>query len=927
MIRKCLLIIGTVWLSICSYAQSSYEEEALEQFGKGLYHYSVMNMDSAYYYYNSAGWLFMLNGNSEMQLSSFKAKGDCAMQAGEFDLAIKAYDAALDVAQKIEDELSEYRIYMVLRKSYLFKSDINAVMQVEYKIDSLTAATSNAQIKYEILRSLVNDAIQHNNLDLAEHYLKEMEEYSKALPEDTRLSSSIDLIFLFRQLYCLLGRWDNARTYSSHCIALGREVFTQPNNRYLYYMNYDIEAEICARLGNREGAFAALDSIQYGLNFAEYTHPVMWSRYHRCVGTIYMIFQEWDSACIEFRKALDVWSQDSNDYYDEDYSINEVLLSQALKQAGKYEEARACLLDYIQYCTQRFGKGSVEYARALYMLGDIEGWCGDYKQGEQNYSRTVTMLKDYVKNNLHFVSVQERESFWNMFLPIIQAMPAYALKAGNRQDEFVEQCYNGLFITKSFLLESEKSTAALVEEQCLSEERNIYYEYLQLQMQLKELERYPEKNRLLLATVHERLLSANRKLTPIFSRIGYTDYLKTTYQDVKKVLKDNEFLLDFADFRSDKGVQQHVAFRVCGQQKYPELVKSFSTEDIDSLLEGMPLENLYDTNLAVASEHLIWGPITRDIPLGSTVYYVPSGKMHQIVLESLPMQDGSLLGEHYEFVRLTSARELFRNKSTIALSEIDSVVLYGGLDYSLDTSVMLAEAKVYDSLPLNSFRNSRDVRGDSIFSPLPQSEKEVKSIGKTLSKNGITPALLEGAKGSEESFISMSGHAPTILHLATHGFYYSPKDTNQSIEFLQGYKDAMMLTGLAFSGANQAWQGKQLPDGVLGGVLSAYGISNLDFRNTELLVLSACHSGDGEATPEGLFGLQRAFKKAGVRTMILSLWDVDDNVGAEFMARFYEILFSDVTNMHKRAAFNKAKNTIREKYPEPYYWAGFVMLD
>lgn len=291
------------------------------------------------------------------------------------------------------------------------------------------------------------------------------------------------------------------------------------------------------------------------------------------------------------------------------------------------------------------------------------------------------------------------------------------------------------------------------------------------------------------------------------------------------------------------------------------------------------------------------------------------------------MQDGALLGEHYHFVILTSARELFYSKTTIELSDIDSVVLYGGLDYSLDTSVMLAEAMVYDSLPLNSFRNSRDVRGDSIFLPLPQSEKEVKSIGNTFSKNGITPALLEGSKGSEESFISMSGHAPTILHLATHGFYYSPNDTNQSVAFLQGYRDAMMLTGLAFAGANRAWQGKQLPDGVLGGVLSAYNISNLDFRNTELLVLSACHSGDGQATPDGLFGLQRAFKKAGVKTMILSLWDVDDNVGAEFMTLFYETMLSDVAHMHKRAAFNKAKAIIRDKYPEPYYWAGFVMLD
>ena len=75
----------------------------------------------------------------------------------------------------------------------------------------------------------------------------------------------------------------------------------------------------------------------------------------------------------------------------------------------------------------------------------------------------------------------------------------------------------------------------------------------------------------------------------------------------------------------------------------------------------------------------------------------------------------------------------------------------------------------------------------------------------------------------------------------------------------------------------------------------------------------------------GYCGFQRA--PDGSLNLILSLWDVDDNVGAEFMTLFYETMLSDVAHMHKRAAFNKAKAIIRDKYPEPYYWAGFVMLD
>ena len=73
--------------------------------------------------------------------------------------------------------------------------------------------------------------------------------------------------------------------------------------------------------------------------------------------------------------------------------------------------------------------------------------------------------------------------------------------------------------------------------------------------------------------------------------------------------------------------------------------------------------------------------------------------------------------------------------------------------------------------------------------------------------------------------------------------------------------------------------------------------------------------------------MQRAFKKAGVKTMVMSLWEVSDMVATEFMTCFYKNLLDKVNAFDKRKAFDKAKSLIREKYPEPYYWAGFVMLD
>ena len=94
-----------------------------------------------------------------------------------------------------------------------------------------------------------------------------------------------------------------------------------------------------------------------------------------------------------------------------------------------------------------------------------------------------------------------------------------------------------------------------------------------------------------------------------------------------------------------------------------------------------------------------------------------------------------------------------------------------------------------------------------------------------------------------------------------------------------------------------------------------------------MVVLSACQSGQGKATSEGLYGLQRAFKKAGAGTMVLALWGVSDKVATEFMTTFYERLASRHCRWDKRKAFEQPKSIIRKKYPDPFHWAAFVMLD
>lgn len=88
--------------------------------------------------------------------------------------------------------------------------------------------------------------------------------------------------------------------------------------------------------------------------------------------------------------------------------------------------------------------------------------------------------------------------------------------------------------------------------------------------------------------------------------------------------------------------------------------------------------------------------------------------------------------------------------------------------------------------------------------------------------------------------------------------------------------------------------------------------------------MSACETGLGEIADEGVFGLQRAFKNAGVSTIIMSLWEVDDNATSLLMQTFYKNL---VSGKNKRDALSIAQDEVRKQFPEPVYWAAFIMLD
>ena len=591
----------------------------------------------------------------------------------------------------------------------------------------------------------------------------------------------------------------------------------------------------------------------------------------------------------------------------------------------KYDESERHYKLYADYTKQLYGEKSMVYINALMMLANAEGFSKHLDAGCTHYTDAAFRLKELMKERIPMMSVEERESLWSPVSSLFTMMTPYAIEANRYQDEFTASCYDALVMSKSFLLESERSLFDVVKKEGTDDDMKDYMLLTLMKNQIKEWEKDYAHHADSILSMSQRAEKLAVRLAERCRSFGnITRFMDIDYTAVKSALKPNEVLLDFTDYVSETVGRKYAAYIINKEDKYPLVKYLFAERQIDSLGITRP-DMYYHHDYAPDVLRLLWEPLKEHIAEGATVYYVPSQLLFQVSLESLPLADGSLLGSHYNFVRLSSARELVKAQSPTLASAPHSAVLYGGLLYDLQPTAMAEEAKKYDLTDLLVMRGDM-VRGDSIFCELPGSMQEIMQIEALLKANKwhVTPRM--GMEGTEESFLSMHGKSPQLLQIATHGFYYTPERA-ANVDYLKGYSDAMMLSGIVLSGGNAVWRGKELPDGVLGGILTANNIACLDLSGTEMVVLSACQSGQGKATSEGLYGLQRAFKKAGVGTMVMALWSVSDKVATEFMTAFYEQLASKQCQWNKRKAFEKTKSIIRDKYPDPFHWAAFVMLD
>lgn len=308
----------------------------------------------------------------------------------------------------------------------------------------------------------------------------------------------------------------------------------------------------------------------------------------------------------------------------------------------------------------------------------------------------------------------------------------------------------------------------------------------------------------------------------------------------------------------------------------------------------------------------IWENISKVIPNVSKIYYLPIGKFNQIALGSLYMGKNRYLCDIINLHLLQDPSSLVNKEQLLADSYLFTssnkyrmVSLWGGIDYGENTKLFSGNN-----------RRSAIKRGESIV-PLIFTKLEVEKISSMLKEKAIANKVYENAMATKTSFKKRSGKGDYILHISTHGFFNDSTSLSNS----------MLSSGLFFAGANNYWCDNyaQIGKGKDDGILRSAEIANINLSGCSLVVLSACETGLGFSdSSEGVYGLQRAFKLAGAKKILMSLWEVDDRATTILMTNFYRYLLE---GKDANTALEISKKVVRNQYPSPEEWGAFVLLN
>ena len=617
-----------------------------------------------------------------------------------------------------------------------------------------------------------------------------------------------------------------------------------------------------------------------------------------------------------------------------DYARSLLNLATYNSNLGNYKEAARLGAIATEILKENLGDKHPDYIQSNISLSLDYFLLKDKNNLKSTILSVYPIAEQNLKSNFTYLPKSERQLFWNKNNYQFNIIHTYA--ATYPDEDFLKCGYNSILLTKGILLNSEWAFTKLLSE---SGSENMCVKYNQirnLRMQLNKLYEKP----IALRNIDTDSLGRNaneleRQLMHESLEFGlFTKNLSVRMEDVQNKLGKSDAAIEFVSFPTiNRDSIMYMAYILKKDLEVPTLVKLFEEKELSNMSD----HDIYST--ANASK-LIWEKLQPKLKDTKNVYFAPIGILHQIAIEYLPdYEKEGLISNKYNIYRLSSTRELALIKQKPSNHE---AVIYGGIKYDSNIKPTESKSTKHKARGTTSFYvNVDSLPTRSHYEYLEFTLKEGFAIDSIMEIAKYNSQLILGDNATEESFKSLSGLSKEIIHLATHGFYWNRDEAeyraheNSKLLFMstlgiysqRNDEDlALSRTGLLMAGANNILRGKEIPENIEDGIMTAKEIADLSFKNLDLVVLSACQTGMGDISRDGVFGLQRGFKNAGANSILMSLWEVNDKATQILMTEFYK---NYLGGKSKRESLLAAQKAVRETpgFEDPEYWAAFILLD
>jgi|GEM_PF-1362125 len=685
------------------------------------------------------------------------------------------------------------------------------------------------------------------------------------------------------------------------------------------------------RLGRYEEALQCLQiaiDINTALNDKE---NIRAAEYLTSLGSIHAAAGQSNEAIAAYKKAIQSFEDmEQTDVYW--YPSALLALGNHYMEKGQFAKAKKQLELALAFFKIPARKEQAFYLEVLQPLAYSEAALGHEERALVLMDTIHFLRKEYHLPPLKYFSAKEQLglvqdlSYWR------QRFESY-LDRASRPQKMVNIGFENSILSKELIRLNQGEVLSQLNQSDSPTLVADFKEWLQLKATLGEQYRIPLEDRI---SSFDSLL---RKANVLESQLARTaSSFRTAHEtiDWKQIhakLSAGEAILNITHYQGidDRGgrteEEYYVAYLLKSSHEVPIRIPLFEKSELSNI---KAIRKLYSPSTSMGLNKLIWQNLAPHLEDISTIYYSPAGLFHRLNLGAIPVEGGEILADIFQ-IQMVSNLRAFKQGNTDQFKQ--TALIYGNIKYDpqgfsgskLESSSIEENIgrTALEEVGINQYRS-----GDSQNWPqLPWTARETKNISEILDQNGLRVKVKEHFQATEESVKQLSGTSPRVLHFATHGYFFDDPSSNSKNGFRTS-DHPLIRSGLILAGANAAWQGEALQQKKEDGILTAYEVSQLDLSQTELVVLSACDTGLGVIQgDEGVFGLQRAFKLAGVKNIIMSLWNVKDRQSMEFMTAFYQEWLEK--NQDIPTAFQAAQRKLRTQYAtpfNPFLWAGFVLV-